>query len=220
MVPGCCPSGVGAWGDPLCGICMAVVHIPWLRKASPYAQLLLLQQEVTKVCPCPTFCCEDSFFYCSTKSCCVWSWLCLCCFCWSGLSFWIGTENEKRGMQCIDFSKLIYDLFQHTSINGSASEDHALLSIPFTTLRTCCTLCSEGSDQSSCFCYSSSKVIAWFNPPSTGRVWNMLWGNNVSGSVFINILSASSEFFCLILYHWFKSCLLPCYYRNAHAYLE
>lgn len=68
-------SGDGAWllpqqhggmGGPLCGICMAVVHIPWLRQASPYAQIPLLQQEGTNTRPCPAFCCGDSFFYCST----------------------------------------------------------------------------------------------------------------------------------------------------------
>lgn len=68
-------SGDGAWllpqqygglGYPLRGICMAVVHIPGLRQASPYAQIPLLQQGGTNVCPCPAFCCGNSFFYCST----------------------------------------------------------------------------------------------------------------------------------------------------------
>lgn len=105
-------------------------------------------------------------------------------------------EWKKRNVMYWFFESYLWSLSAYYN-KSSASEDHTLLFIPFTTQRTCCTLCNEGSDQSSCFCYSSSKVIGWFNPPSTGRVWNMLWGNSVSGNVFINILSTSSEIFFL-----------------------
>lgn len=65
-------------------------------------------------------------------------------------------------MQCIDFLKPIYDVFQYTLIKDTTSEDYGLLFIPFIRLRTCCTLCNKGGDQSSCFCCNSSKVIGWF----------------------------------------------------------
>lgn len=103
-----------------------------------------------------------SFFYCSTApEALLFQVGCDCCFCWSGLSFWTGTENEETGMKCIDFLKHIYNVFQCTLIKDTTSEDHGLLFIPFTRLRTCCTLCNKDSDQSSCFCCNSSKLIGF-----------------------------------------------------------
>lgn len=53
--------------------------------------------------PAP-LCFGDSFFYCSTApKTLLFKVGCMCCFCWSGLSFWTGIENEKRGIQCINF---------------------------------------------------------------------------------------------------------------------
>lgn len=200
----------------------ATVRTPWLPQASPYAQFLLLQRHVTDACLCPALCWGGgSFFYCSTApEALLFQVGCDCCFCWSGLSFWTGTENEETGMKCIDFLKHIYNVFQYTLIKDTTSEDHGLLFIPFTRLRTYCTLCNKDSDQSSCFCCNSSKLIG-FITWSTGRVWNMLWGNKGSGNTFINMLTTSLECFCFpIISYCSKMCLLHCYHRNACAYLE
>lgn len=171
--------------------------------------------------PCTLLEGGGSFFYCSTApEALLFQVGCDCCFCWSGLSFWTGTENEETGMKCIDFLKHIYNVFQCTLIKDTTSEDHGLLFIPFTRLRTYCTLCNKDSDQSSCFCCNSSKLIG-FITWSTGRVWNMLWGNKGSGNTFINMLTTSLECFCFpIISYCSKMCLLHCYHRNACAYLE
>lgn len=196
MAFGFCLSSAGTWTAPCWGSCRSCWPCTAMKPGLRYAPLDFHRLHLMhSSCYCndtlqmPACALHfagggGSFFYCSTApEALLFQVGCDCCFCWSGLSFWTGTENEETGMKCIDFLKHIYNVFQYTLIKDTTSEDHGLLFIPFTRLRTCCTLCNKDSDQSSCFCCNSSKLIG-FITWSTGRVWNMLWGNKGSGNTF------------------------------------